>query len=453
MKKRALSLFLALALCLGLLPLTALAAELPKLPAPTDLTWGVYYEYDYDSGQGDDWVLKQFSVPGCASWTMERHAGKAAICYYNTENEKEPVAETTWELIEEDGLEMSDMTFLADAGDVSGTYYFTVQLLGDGITYGDSDIARSQTWTYTRPSAKLPAPTAAPVFTPRYDWENHPDQVAALGWDAPDDLSTRGYMVEYYFSPTDPNATNTSELIYAGGGYSVFDIGQNVLILPQVFPQPGYYYARLRYLSRDITREQNSDWSPLSKSFYYNGEGGTAELPETEDKETYTVTVSDPQHGTVTANPTSGQKGTKVTLTITPDAWYTLDTLAVTQADGTEVAVTDNTFTMPASDVTVTATFKPITPPGGKSGTMVEPTGRSLGWAVTGTGEISIIDTLPQGEAVLAACYDQDGRFVGLRQLDAQHSSAQMDPAADLRLFWLGTQLTPLAPKTTVWEE
>ncbi len=169
--------------------------------------------------------------------------------------------------------------------------------------------------------------------------------------------------------------------------------------------------------------------------------------------EPYTVTVSDSQHGTVTVDPTSGQKGTKVTLTVTPDAWYTLDTLTVTQADGTAVPVAaDNTFTMPSSDVTVIATFKLIMP-GGKSGTMLEPTGQSLGWAVTGTGELSIDGELDQGEAVLAACYDQDGRFVGLRRLDAQHTNAQVDQADELRLFWLDAKLRPIAPKTTVWGE
>ena len=65
--------------------------------------------------------------------------------------------------------------------------------------------------------------------------------------------------------------------------------------------------------------------------------------------------------GTVTANPTTAAAGETVTLYATPsDLTYKLDALKVTQTGGTEVAVTDNTFTMPASDVTVTATFKKV---------------------------------------------------------------------------------------------
>ncbi len=178
----------------------------------------------------------------------------------------------------------------------------------------------------------------------------------------------------------------------------------------------------------------------------------TVEVPVTVRPRSYTVAVSSPRHGTVLPSPASGPAGTKVTLTARPASGYELDRLIVTQSDGTEVEVTDNTFTMPASDVTVIATFKLIMP-GGKSGTMLEPTGQSLGWAVTETGELSIDGELDRDEAVLAACYDQSGRFVGLRWLDAQHTNAQVDQVDSLRLFWLDAKLRPIAPKTTVWGE
>ena len=50
--------------------------------------------------------------------------------------------------------------------------------------------------------------------------------------------------------------------------------------------------------------------------------------------------------------------GSTVTVTPKPNDGFELDTLTVKDASGGEVIVTDNTFTMPASDVTVTATFK-----------------------------------------------------------------------------------------------
>ena len=64
--------------------------------------------------------------------------------------------------------------------------------------------------------------------------------------------------------------------------------------------------------------------------------------------------------GTVTANKTSAAAGETVTLTGTPAAGYVLNTLTVTQGETVVTLNTDNTFTMPAGDVTVTAVFVPV---------------------------------------------------------------------------------------------
>ena len=72
----------------------------------------------------------------------------------------------------------------------------------------------------------------------------------------------------------------------------------------------------------------------------------------------YNVTVNSTTNGIVTADPTSAEAGTIITLTVTPAGGYVLDALTVTDASSNPVTVTDNKFTMPASDVTVTATFK-----------------------------------------------------------------------------------------------
>jgi len=72
----------------------------------------------------------------------------------------------------------------------------------------------------------------------------------------------------------------------------------------------------------------------------------------------YTITAAAATHGSVTASAASAAKGAEVTLTVTPDAGYALDTLTVKNAAGTVVTVTNNKFTMPASNVTITATFK-----------------------------------------------------------------------------------------------
>lgn len=76
----------------------------------------------------------------------------------------------------------------------------------------------------------------------------------------------------------------------------------------------------------------------------------------------YDVAVSDGAHGSVTVSPKSASKGSTVTVTVTPDKGYALETLTVTDKNGSALDLTDKgggqyTFTMPSGPVTVTATF------------------------------------------------------------------------------------------------
>ena len=73
-----------------------------------------------------------------------------------------------------------------------------------------------------------------------------------------------------------------------------------------------------------------------------------------------TVTIAEVEHGTVTASATQGVPGTTITLTATPDADYFLSTWIVYQTGDVHntVTVTNNSFVLPAYDVTVVAIFK-----------------------------------------------------------------------------------------------
>lgn len=85
---------------------------------------------------------------------------------------------------------------------------------------------------------------------------------------------------------------------------------------------------------------------------------GTGTGTETPAATKYTITVANATNGKVTASAASAELGAEVTLTVTPDAGYALDTLAVKTASGAVVTVTNGKFTMPEGNVTVTATFK-----------------------------------------------------------------------------------------------
>ena len=76
----------------------------------------------------------------------------------------------------------------------------------------------------------------------------------------------------------------------------------------------------------------------------------------------YSVSVDDVKHGTVTVSPESASKGDTVTITVAPDKGYTLESLTVLDKDGKALALTDKgggryTFTMPAGKITVKAVF------------------------------------------------------------------------------------------------
>ena len=77
----------------------------------------------------------------------------------------------------------------------------------------------------------------------------------------------------------------------------------------------------------------------------------------------YDVTVSEVTGGTVEADKETAAEGEEVTLTVEADEGKEIDEVAVTDDAGNEIEVTDNgdgtyTFAQPASDVTVTVTFK-----------------------------------------------------------------------------------------------
>ncbi len=80
---------------------------------------------------------------------------------------------------------------------------------------------------------------------------------------------------------------------------------------------------------------------------------------------TYTVTTDSARNGSVSVSPKNASKGTTVTITVKPNSGYELDDLTVTDKNGDTVKLTRKsdtkyTFTMPASKVTVEASFTKV---------------------------------------------------------------------------------------------
>lgn len=89
--------------------------------------------------------------------------------------------------------------------------------------------------------------------------------------------------------------------------------------------------------------------------------GGSISAPTT-----YAVNVNAATNGAVAADKKTASKGTTVTVTASPSKGYVVDAVKVVDKDGKNVAVTEKdgkyVFTMPASAVTVTGSFKAETP-------------------------------------------------------------------------------------------
>lgn len=76
----------------------------------------------------------------------------------------------------------------------------------------------------------------------------------------------------------------------------------------------------------------------------------------------YSVEVKSADNGSVSVSPSRASRGDLVTVTVKPDDGYVLDTLTITDRDGDKIDYKSKgdgkyTFTMPASPVTVKATF------------------------------------------------------------------------------------------------
>ena len=86
-------------------------------------------------------------------------------------------------------------------------------------------------------------------------------------------------------------------------------------------------------------------------------------LPVDYYEPTYPVTTPDKtENGAVTVSPKNAVSGSTVTVTVTPNSGYTLETLTVTDKNGKELKLTDKgdgkyTFTMPSGKVDIKATF------------------------------------------------------------------------------------------------
>ena len=120
----------------------------------------------------------------------------------------------------------------------------------------------------------------------------------------------------------------------------------------------GAISAGSRYNMTTADKQGNTEYT-----FIHVGGGSSSSISA---PTTYAVNVNAATNGAVAADKKTASKGTTVTVTASPSKGYVVDAVKVVDKDGKDVAVTEKdgkyVFTMPASAVTVTGSFKAETP-------------------------------------------------------------------------------------------
>lgn len=103
----------------------------------------------------------------------------------------------------------------------------------------------------------------------------------------------------------------------------------------------------------NVKFNSSSNDSPVTIYFDYNTKRLWYSVPDL-----YDVTVASVTGGSVTASPARAEAGTEITLTVSPATGYELTSLTAKDSDNATVTITSNNkFTMPAKNVTVTPVF------------------------------------------------------------------------------------------------
>ena len=248
-------------------------------------------------------------------------------------------------------------------GDVTYVAHFTESAREYDITYnlnGHGTAPTGEYLKYTAGTAKaLPALTDDNCdFGGWYTDDTTFENAASITND------TRGNQVVYAKWTAKTYAVSAATGL-ANGSISVdkSTASLNDTITVTIMPDSGYQLASLTVGDKEVTGEALTNAVSIN-SYTFTMPAKAVEVSATFEEipaNTYTITIdSNITNGTVTTNPSgSATKGQTVTINIAPNSGYQLKADSVKVNNG-EVAVTDNTFTMPEGNVTVTAEFEQI---------------------------------------------------------------------------------------------
>ena len=185
---------------------------------------------------------------------------------------------------------------------------------------------------------------------------------AADNYDNPDGPVTKVVPIDYKLN-TASNITNGTITFGEEGTQTTANYQKQVQV--NVTPNEGYHLVRNSFY---YTVEGSDEQIPImmtdgTYSFTMPAANVTVHAEFAEGAEqTYLVSIANNiEHGTISAEPTEATSGTTINLTVTPEEGYQLQTLYYIANGKTEqTPIAGTSFEMPASDVTIYATFKDI---------------------------------------------------------------------------------------------
>ena len=161
-------------------------------------------------------------------------------------------------------------------------------------------------------------------------------------------------VVSYVGAPTSASAKSITITTPSNGTLTASTMSAKEGTIVTLTPTPSSGYS---LTSLTVTDNETSATIPVSAKYQFAMPANAVTVAATFTI-SYDVTISSSiANGTVTANKAKAAAGETVTLTATPGDGYGFVSWNVVDESSNPVAVTDNSFTMPSSNVTVSATF------------------------------------------------------------------------------------------------
>ena len=219
-----------------------------------------------------------------------------------------------------------------------------------------SDFARKGDKNYTMPQNRFTPPTGKIFKTWSYNGQEfNPGKVVTVSDDVtfyPVWMDKPAETVTVSFDKNGGSGTMTDKTVEKGKTY----------VLPACeFTAP----ANQEFKAWEVDGQEKA----VGDSIAVNANTTVKALWKDKTPDTYTITVNQPlEGGTISADKASASAGTEIKLTVTPSENYEIQSVTMNGQSITADANGQYKFTMPAENVTVSATFKKTGTPGPQPG-------------------------------------------------------------------------------------